>query len=149
MNRHTGKGADTHTPAQTHQRARHFLLVGKSTAEAEVAKPRIKSERGDERKRGLPYCPRSLGPGIDQKKGGEGKLRGGGNERAPRARGPTLWWPQLSSGPSGDTSKGSRPSIRPISTHANTRINACTHIPLALALFDDIISLFFSYCLTS
>lgn len=97
---------------------------------------RRKSERGDERTRGLPYCPRWLGASIDQRREGKAGWEGEGKNR-PRGSGPNspvasaLFLSCKLARAVGRHIKGSYPSNRPICTHTNAHINACAHIPLA------------------
>lgn len=95
---------------------------------------RRKSERGDERKRGVPYCPLWLGPSIDQRREGEAGWEGERKNR-PRGLGPNslvacaLFLSYKLARAVGGHIKGSYPSIRPICIHTNAHINASTRIP--------------------
>ena len=97
---------------------------------------RRKSERGDERQRGLPYCPQWLGHSIDQRREGKAGWDWEGKNR-PQGSGPNslvasaLFLSCKLARAVGRYIKGSYPSICPIRIHTNTHINACTIIPLA------------------
>lgn len=95
---------------------------------------RRRSERGDEKKRALPYCPKWLGPSIDQRTGGRQAKRGR-EEQAPGLV------PQLSCGlcsvPLQQAGQGRRgihqrvSSIYPSQMRTHKCTYACTHIALA------------------